>query len=47
MLHNEELHNLYAAPYTTRAIKSRTMRWASHIEHIGGEKCLQNAGQEI
>jgi hypothetical protein len=30
-LHNEELHNLYAAPTVIRAIKSRRVRWAGHV----------------
>jgi hypothetical protein len=33
-LHNEELHNLYASP-TIRVIKSRRMRWAGHVAHMG------------
>jgi hypothetical protein len=34
-LHNEELHNLYASPNIIRAIKSRRMRWARHVAHVG------------
>jgi hypothetical protein len=30
-LHNEELHNLYSSPRTSRMIKSRRMRWAGHV----------------
>jgi hypothetical protein len=30
-LHNEELHNLYFPPSIIRIIKSRRMRWASHV----------------
>jgi hypothetical protein len=33
--HNEELENLYASPYVIRAIKSRRMRWARHVEQMG------------
>jgi hypothetical protein len=34
-LHNEELHNLYDSPNIIRVIKSRRMRWAGHVTHIG------------
>jgi hypothetical protein len=34
-LHNEELHNLYASPNIIRVIKSRRMRWASHVARMG------------
>jgi len=34
-LHNEELHNLYASQNVIRAIKSRRMRWAGHVAHVG------------
>jgi hypothetical protein len=30
-LHSEELHDLYASPNISRAIKSRSMRWAEHV----------------
>jgi hypothetical protein len=30
-LHNDELHNLYSLPNITGMMKSRRMRWASHI----------------
>jgi hypothetical protein len=30
-LHNEELHNLYGTPNIIRVIKTRKMRWASHV----------------
>jgi hypothetical protein len=33
-LHNEELHNLYCSPSIIRMIKSKTMRWAGHVERI-------------
>jgi len=32
--HNEELNNLYS-PGIVRVIKSRRMRWAGHVEHMG------------
>jgi hypothetical protein len=34
-LHNEELHNLYSSPNIIRIIKSRRMRWAGHVGHMG------------
>jgi hypothetical protein len=33
--HSEELHNLYSSPDTLRHIKSRRMRWAGHVAHMG------------
>jgi hypothetical protein len=37
-LHNEELHNLYSSPDIIRQVKSRRMRWAGHVAHIGEER---------
>jgi len=37
-LHNEELHDLYCSPNIVRVIKSRRMRWAGHVEHMGEER---------
>jgi hypothetical protein len=37
-LHNEELHNLYSSPDTIRQVKSRRMRWAEHVAHMGEER---------
>jgi hypothetical protein len=34
-LHNEELNDLYSSPNIIRVIKSRRMRWASHVARIG------------
>ena len=34
-LHNEELNDLYASPHIVRVIKSRRMRWAGHVAHMG------------
>jgi hypothetical protein len=34
-LHKEELHNLYTSPSIIRMIKSRRMRWASHVAQMG------------
>ena len=37
-LHNEELNDLYSAPNIVRVIKSRRMRWAGHVAHMGEER---------
>jgi hypothetical protein len=37
-LHNEELHILYSSPNIIRQIKSRKMRWAGHVSHMGEER---------
>ena len=34
-LHDEELNNLYSSPNIVRVIKSRRMRWAGHVAHMG------------
>jgi hypothetical protein len=34
-LHNEELNVLYSSPNIIPVIKSRRMRWAGHVAHIG------------
>jgi hypothetical protein len=33
-LHDEELHTLYASPDSFRMIKSKSMRWAEHVERM-------------
>jgi hypothetical protein len=45
-LHNEELHGLYSSPGIVRVIKARRMRWAGHVAHGGGERCMQHFGWE-
>jgi hypothetical protein len=37
-LYNEELHNLYSSPNIIRMIKSRRMRWAEHVAHMGEKR---------
>jgi hypothetical protein len=37
-LHNDELHNRYSSPNIVRVIKSRRMRWAGHVAHVGEGK---------
>jgi hypothetical protein len=34
-LHNEELNDLYSSPNIIRVIKSRRMKWAGHVAHMG------------
>jgi len=34
-LHNEELNDLYSSPSIVQVIKSRRMRWASHVARMG------------
>ena len=34
-LHNEELSGLYSLPNIVRVVKSRRMRWAGHVVHMG------------
>jgi len=37
-LHNGELNDLYSSPIIVRVIKSRRMRWAGHVAHMGEER---------
>ena len=37
-LHNKELNDLYSSPNIVRVIKSRRMRWAGHVAHMGDER---------
>jgi len=37
-LHNEELNDLYSSPNIVRVIKSRRMKWAGHVVHMGDER---------
>jgi hypothetical protein len=34
-LHNEELHDLYFSPNIIQVIKSRRIKWAGHVAHMG------------
>jgi len=34
-LHSEELNGLYSSPNLVQVIKSRRMRWAGHVAHMG------------
>jgi hypothetical protein len=37
-LHNEELDDVYSLPNIVQAVKSRIMRWAGHVAHMGEER---------
>jgi hypothetical protein len=46
-LHNEELNDLHCSPSIVLVIKSRRMRWAGHVAHMGGEeRHIQGFGGE-
>jgi hypothetical protein len=35
---NKELYDLYSSPNIMQVIKSRRMRWAGHVAHVGDRK---------
>jgi len=37
-LHNKELNDLYSSPNIAWVIKSRRMKWAGHLVHMGEER---------
>jgi len=37
-LHNKELNDLYSSPNIVRVIRSRRMKWAGHVTHMGEER---------
>ena len=37
-MHNEELNDWYSSPNIVRVIKSRRMRWAGNVAHMGEER---------
>jgi len=37
-LYNEELNDLYSSPNIVWVIKSRRIRWAGHVAHMGEER---------
>jgi len=37
-LHKEKLNDLYSSSIILRVIKSRRMRWAGHVAHMGEER---------
>jgi len=44
-LHNEELNDLYCSSSIVRVIKSRKMRWAGHVAHLGTGKVRESAAR--
>ena len=38
LLYNKELNDLYSSPNNVWVIKSRRMRWAGHVAHMGEER---------
>ena len=48
-LHNEELHSLYRSPNIVRVIKSRRLRWPSHVARMeeGRSSFKMLAGKRI
>ena len=38
ILHNKELNDLYSSPNIEGWIKSRRLRWAGHVTHMGEER---------
>jgi hypothetical protein len=39
--HNEEMNDLYSSPNIVRVVKSRRMRWAGHVAHMGEDRGVQ------
>jgi hypothetical protein len=35
ILHKAEFDNLYSSPSVIQVIRSRRMRWAGHVAHVG------------
>jgi hypothetical protein len=44
--HNEELNDLYSTPNIMRMIKSKRIRWAGDVAHMGRVEVLQGFGEE-
>jgi hypothetical protein len=45
--HNKELNDLYSSPTIVRVTKSRRMRWAGHVAHVGREEAYTGFWWEI
>jgi hypothetical protein len=43
-LQNEELNDLYSLPNIVRVVKSRRMRWAEHVAHMGEDRGVHRVG---
>jgi hypothetical protein len=41
-LHNDELHSLYSSLNIVRVIKSRKIRWARHVAHMGEGRAVKS-----
>jgi len=39
-IHNEELIDLYSSPNIVGVIKSKRMRWAGHVAHMGERRVV-------
>jgi len=39
-LHNKELNDLYSSTNVVQVIKSRRMRWAGHVAHMGEKSVI-------
>jgi hypothetical protein len=37
---SDELHGLYSSCNIVRVIKSRRLRWAGHVAHVGEGRCV-------
>jgi len=44
-LHNEELNDLHSSPNIIWVIKSRIMRWAGDVTHMGGRRIRNFDGE--
>jgi hypothetical protein len=44
-LHNEELHDVYCSPIIVQVIKSKNMRWAGHVAHMGERRGVYSEGK--
>ena len=40
-LHNKKLNDLYSLPNIVQVVKSRRMRWAGHVAHMGEDRGVQ------
>jgi hypothetical protein len=38
ILHNKKFYDLYSSPNIILVTKSRRMRWAGHMAHMGGRR---------